>query len=688
MELNAILAGNTCYIHLSGKDTMTRSRLSVFWLALLVSGPAAAQAVSPKHAGSQSEPIPGSGANAENQNEPRPDADQDKDEENHATPSGTIVITARRLDAARTSIDQGLGATVYELHNETIENRPSGETGSVAAILTQSPGVTLSSSAINIRGSNAIQVRINDVIIPEAITDPQDRLSSRLAESTRLITGTLPAQFGFAPGGVIAVTTKNGLYQHGGQAELFAGSHGAFEPAFEWGGSGGSSSLFASGSLESGRTRVADVAGPSASDVRHEIGGLAFADHVIDRENRISFILGGSRERRNVGETDLPPGVEKTNSAYGVGTLQHSTEDFTVQASLFVGHGVDSTDFGRDQRERRSSVGTQIDSSLKAGEENTIRAGLLLNRSTSEEIGASPRAEAPRRTSLGAYLQDEWKPDSHLTLNVGVRGDWLRTLDSSPTLEPRTSIVWTSSNGFTAHAGYARYASAPPLGEEPPGIRLRNEGDDYLDSGVQQKLGPVTLGIDGYYRSANDLIVEHKRPGTALPTAFAFSRGRFRGVELSATYARGAVTAWANLTLSRSQGRTIIGGQSLFPAQSIDAANGRWVDLSSDRPVGASGGVTWRIGKLALSGDVLAGSGAVRTIDPSNPNGARALAFASFALAAVYHMKLFDQPFDVRADLTNLTNVRYITRDAANLEGDWTRIAEGRAILVGFEKGF
>src|SRR5438874_760142 len=141
----------------------------------------------------------------------------DEDEEDRVQPNSAITVTARRLDAARTSIDQGLGATVYELHNETVENRPGGETGSVAAILTQTAGVTLSSSALTIRGSNAIEVRINDVIIPEAISDPADRLSARLAESTRLITGTLPAQFGFAPGGVIAVTTKNGLYQHGGQ---------------------------------------------------------------------------------------------------------------------------------------------------------------------------------------------------------------------------------------------------------------------------------------------------------------------------------------------------------------------------------------------------------------------------------------------------------------------------------------
>lgn len=116
--------------------------------------------------------------------------------------------------------------------------------------------------------------------------------------------------------------------------------------------------------------------------------------------------------------------------------------------------------------------------------------------------------------------------------------------------------------------------------------------------------------------------------------------------------------------------------------------NGHWVDLASDRPVSASAGASWRIGKLDLSGDILAGSGAVRTFDPSRPNGSRAPAFATLGLAAVYHLTLFDQPLDLRADLTNLTNVHYVTNDAANLEGDWSQFAQGRSILVGFEQGF
>src|SRR3954471_12528041 len=189
------------------------------------------------------------------------DPDEDEEDEERGRPDSPIVVTGRRLDAARTRIDEALGASVYALDNEAIENRPGGETGSIAAILAQAPGAALAQGALTIRGSRTVQVRINDVIVPEAIPDAADHLSSRLAETTRLITGALPAQFGFAPGGVISVTTKSGLYQGGGQIELFGDTSGTIEAAAEWAGSIGDMNLFGSGSFRRSRGQVADESG-------------------------------------------------------------------------------------------------------------------------------------------------------------------------------------------------------------------------------------------------------------------------------------------------------------------------------------------------------------------------------------------------------------------------------------------
>jgi outer membrane cobalamin receptor len=616
-----------------------------------------------------------------------PSEDEDE-QEDRVQPSSTIVVTARRLDTARTQIAAGLGATVYSLTNETIENRPGGETGSISQILAQAPGVTLSGNGLNIRGSRANQVRINDVIVPEAISDPADQLSSRLAETTRLITGTLPAQFGFAPAGVISVTTKNGLYQHGGQAELFAGSDGMLEPALEWAGSAGGTSLFASASLERGRSSVADAQGITAHDRRNQIEGLAFADHVIDENDRLSLLVGGSNEHDRIGQTTIGPGTQRTRGAYVVGTFQRSNGGLTVQASLFAGFASDQSQFIETTHEQRRAVGTQIDTTLAVGRSHTLRFGLLASRSTLDELDLGGGRSRAGRNFAAVYAQDDWRITPSLTLNPGVRVEWLRGPGSGATVEPRASLVWESESGLTAHIGYARYGSAPPLGEQSFPAKLPDEHDNYFDGGIQQRLGPFTLGVDGYWRSAHNYIAEHETVGSAIPAPFAFRHARFKGLEVSMTYSHGVMSAWTNLTIASGRAWTIIDGGKIFSAGVLMQTSGRPVELASERPVTGSGGITWRLGSLSLSADLLMSSGAVRTADATRPNGSRYSPHAVVGFAAVYHARIARHPADVRLDLTNLTNVRYLTSDAANLEGGWTRQGPGRAITIGIEQGF
>ena len=71
------------------------------------------------------------------------------------------------------------------------------------------------------------------------------------------------------------------------------------------------------------------------------------------------------------------------------------------------------------------------------------------------------------------------------------------------------------------HVGYARYASAAPLGERPAESKLPDERDNYLDIGIQKRAGPFTLGLDGYWRSARNYIAERETIGSAIPAAFA-----------------------------------------------------------------------------------------------------------------------------------------------------------------------
>jgi hypothetical protein len=614
-------------------------------------------------------------------------ADAD-DNEGKLQPQTAVVVTARRLDAARTQIDAGLGATVYTLNNDTIEDRPGGESGSIADILTQSPGTSYSGDVLTLRGSKDIQIRINNVIIPEAISDPADHLSARLAQSTRVMTGTLPAQFGFVPAGVVSVTTKNGLYAHGGEAELYGATDGYFEPALEWAGSALNTSLFASVSLEGDRRDVADVLGNTTHDRRREFGGLAFADHILGPNDRLSLILGGDDEHHRFGPTSLPPGEQQTADGYAVGTYQHTSDEITVQGSLFVGAGTDQATFAGRTREHRTTFGTQFDASYSAGSSHVLKVGLLASHSTSDELNATGIHFSNSRNALGVYAQDEWKLSSSLTLNPGIRVDWLGGHSSEASFEPRASLVWTLTEGLTAHAGYARYASTSPLGEDEGSATLPDERDDYFDAGMQYRLGVLTLGADAYLRKTHNLLDAYQAIGSAVSEGFAFRRANFRGLELSATYSTHPLSVWMNVAFSRARGRFLIDPADLFAPSAISASAVHWLALSSDRPVTGSGGVTWRSRKFALSAIFDASSGAVRSSSINSLNGARHEAFGTVDLSAVYHMGIGKIRRDIRLDLTNLTNARYLTSDASNLEGGWTRWGRPRAVTVGFEQGF
>jgi hypothetical protein len=640
---------------------------------------------------------------------PDPDGDQET-----AAPATEIVVTGQRLDAARAKVEPALGASTYTLANDTIENRPGGETRTLGTILQQVPGVRSDGQGrLIVRGApGGVQYRLNNVILPEGVADFGESLSARLADRTQLITGALPAQYGLAAGSVVNITTKSGLSQgNGGQAELYGGSHHTFEPAFELSTATGGTSLFASGSF---RRSDVGLAAPDAREPLHdasrELEGFAFLDHVIDEDSRVSLILGSSNERKEVpglpvagiaGATSRH-GIDKSNNHYAIASYQHIAGDLTVQASLSgllsrsrvtpdEALSIAADGVARRRSDRRSGVGTQVETAYTQGDAHTLRAGLIASadrqrrdeRFASAVTSAQSRA-TDRRLSTSLFVEDEWKITPQLTANLGLRADRVSGLDRPTHLGPRASLSWVAARGFTLHGGYARYFIAPPLGEARVGER-----DDYFDLGAERKIGDLTVGIDAYSRTARNQFAERNWPFGPIGDTFAYRRARSEGVELLTTYADGPVTAWANLALARSRGRGISVGRALFSPAQLVVTDHQSVRTELDQAITASAGASRRFGPLLLSADLLYGSGAPRTAPGDAIDGARLPAHATFDLAAVYRLKLIDgRPTDLRFDITNVGDRRYAFNDGTSLAGGAPQWAVGRGLFVGIEQGF
>ena len=142
--------------------------------------------------------------------------------------ANSIVITGRRLDIARDAITPSLGASQYTFDREALEKQPGGTNLTLNKSLLQAPGVVQDSyGVIHVRNEHGnLQYRINGVIVPESISGFGTTFDPRIASSIQLITGTLPAQYGYRTSGVINFRTQSGLLVNGGEVGIYGGSFG------------------------------------------------------------------------------------------------------------------------------------------------------------------------------------------------------------------------------------------------------------------------------------------------------------------------------------------------------------------------------------------------------------------------------------------------------------------------------
>lgn len=438
--------------------------------------------------------------------------------ETDTAPSGQasdIVVTAKRLDEAREHIQPSLGASNYEITSATIKALPGGENQQFNQILLQAPGVVQDGfGQFHVRDDhNGLQYRINGTILPEGLAVFGQTLSPRLVDRVNILTGALPAQYGLRTAGVIDITTKSGLFDNGGTASIYGGSHNTIQPNLTYGGSSGSTNYFVSGDYRHSGLGIESVDGRSnpVHDDTDQYQGFAYVDHILDDQNRLSFVGGYSNQWFQIpnpvgqqpsagwsvsGQTAFPSEqlnetqLEKTG--FGQIALLHDAEPLTVQASLFARYSSlryrpdvlgELLYNGQAQQAYKQdfAIGGQVDAVYHVDTAHTLRGGLLVtrDRSTSDTntsvfpVDASgAQAGEPiviadnsgkTATSFSAYLQDEWKLAPTLTLNYGARYDLYNGYRREGQLSPRVNLVWQPGDIYTLHAGYSRYFVPPPF---------------------------------------------------------------------------------------------------------------------------------------------------------------------------------------------------------------------------------
>ena len=316
---------------------------------------------------------------------------------------------AVRLDRARSSLEPDLGATVYRFGRGSLETLPQGDNSPLNQVLLQAPGVAQDSyGQVHIRGDhNEVQFRLDGVQLPEGLSVFGQALETRFAHSLSLITGALPAEFGFDTAAVIDITTKSGLTDPGGEISIYGGERDYFQPSFSYGGHTGNVDYFVTGDFLHDRVGIENPVGTlnPIHDLSNQTHGIAHISWIVDPATRVSLLAGASNEffeiPNNPGQT---PSLGLTDGSVGsfdssdlvehqreitdfgilslqkeIGALDLQTSAFTRYSSLYytpdpIG---DLLFDGVAQTAGKSvlSTGTQTDASWRVSDTHTIRAG-------------------------------------------------------------------------------------------------------------------------------------------------------------------------------------------------------------------------------------------------------------------------------------------------------------------------
>ncbi|CBJ52121.1 TonB-dependent receptor [Ralstonia solanacearum] len=671
-------------------------------------------------------------------------------------------VTAKRLDAARNALSPDTGSSVYRFDTDDIARLPLGDATPLNQVLLQAPGVVQDSfGQLHVRGDHAnLQYRINGVIIPEPISGFGQVLDTRFANQINVLTGALPAQYGYRTAGIVDIQTRGAATDEAGEPKAVSGeigtvlgSRATHEVNAQLQGTKDRFSYYLSGVFAENNLGIENPTGNRNATHDHTTQNKSFGmlSYLLDNDSRVSFMFGTANSRFQI---PTRPGLQPQFTLDGVdapasealNANQREKTDFQIltyqqkvspkldyQVSVFrrasridyspdpvgdlVYNGVAS-----DVSRRNEAYGVQGDASYKLNDRHTLRAGLFVQRerfavdnastvfpadSTGAQTSGTPFTvidnSSGSGTTLGAYLQDEWKPTDRLTINYGARYDHVNTIVSEQQLSPRLGLTYDLTSRTRLHAGYARYFTPPPTEKfdtttvqkfigttnalpSDANTAVKSERSNYFDLGISHQLTPhLTLGLDAYYRDVRHLQDEGQFGNALLFSAFNYERGRIYGLEASANYREGSFGAYLNLGVSRAQGKGIETGQFHFDDAELAYINSHWVNLDHDQRLTASAGVSYKYWGTTWLADALFGSGLRNGF--ANTDHLPAYWQLNLGAARDFNLPLVGK-LKTRLTVLNVLDRSYALRDGTGIGVGAPQFAPRRTFLLSVSKPF
>jgi outer membrane receptor protein involved in Fe transport len=442
---------------------------------------------------------------------------------------------------------------------------------------------------------------------------------------------------------------------------------------------------------------------------------------------------------------------QREQTQFGVLALQRSTPGFDGQISYFTRYNnlhyvPDSVGdllingVASDISRKSYTNGVQTDASFMITPAHTLRTGFTAsaentwidNTSLVEPLVGGVPVDAPFSVTddvakvgylFGVYVQDEWKITRQLTLNAGLRFDQMWQYTDANQLSPRVSLTYKPFEFTTLHAGYARYFTPPVLAEAAPAnIALFNntsaappagqanspvlpERSHYFDVGANQTIplycrtaaskdcDTLELGVDAYYKIAQDLIDNGNFGQALVLSAFNYAKGINEGIEFSGKYKSGNFLAYGNLAFAQQRATQVVSNQYLFDNTTPLADLGgltefqyiqsHWVFTDHNQFVTGSAGLSYLWQGTRFSADMFYGSG----LRNGDANIGTVAPYAQFNLGVSHEFAQPDgKPVTLRFDIVNLFDTVYEIRDGSGIGVFAPQYGPRRGFFVGISK--
>ena len=472
-------------------------------------------------------------------------------------------------------------------------------------------------------------------------------------ESINVVTGYIPAEFGYKAGGVIDVRSKLPAAEWTGTVHAGVGTEHDTNGALSAGGRLGPSVTMSLGIAAQQTDRFLDPVHPdNLHNDGRAIGGTGQLAWTATNADLVNLSFGSGRMEYDVPNTEEQHAVDqdqhqRIRQGYGSVSWQRAWSASTFsQLSGYVRHSGSRLDgspqdlplyAGADRTLTRAgaiaALTRQVGSSaIKAGfeiqrlrlDESFVFA--VTDDDAAEEAGLSEDAREfdednpfsfsgrATPTMWSAFVQDDWTATDRLSVSAGLRFDDSRLLLHRWQLSPRVGVAYRAAARTTVRGSVSRFFQPP----QPENLLLSSseaaralspfadadfEGGAEVDperqwayeTGVEHRLASrLRFDVAVWRRQVTQAADPNVFAGTTIIFPNAVARGRAHGIDVRIEVPRRrSWSGYVNAAIGRvRQNGPITGG--LFLEDDVgDVASGEEFIPDHDQLIVAGGGLTW-----------------------------------------------------------------------------------------------